>query len=110
MPFAIVIFLGISVCLAIKPVHAGEFEGGYRVGKTRCTVKPVKMAYEVRWAKGHGSMFFFFSRKTPDGKYLFESEEGKNAKDHFLFDDSLFVTGTFKRSDGRLLRVRKAVK
>lgn len=101
--------LGMFVCFSIQQARAGEFEGVYRIGKTRCTVKPVKMAYRIRWAKGHGSMFFFFSRRTPDGKYLFVSEEGKKAKDTFLFDDSLFLSGTFIRFDGKLFPVRKAV-
>jgi hypothetical protein len=109
-PLAIVMLLCMILCFAIQPARAGEFEGVYRIGKTRFTVKPVKMAYQVRWAKGHGSMFFFFSRETPDGKYLFVSEDGKKAKDNFLFDDSLFLSGTFIRSDGKQFPVRKAVK
>lgn len=38
-----------------------KFEGNYQVGNTICTVKPVKMAFELRWAKGDGVMIFFGS-------------------------------------------------
>lgn len=29
-----------------------EFEGTSQVGGTTCTVEPIKMAFEVLWAKG----------------------------------------------------------
>ncbi|NTU98206.1 MAG: hypothetical protein HGA62_10390 [Chlorobiaceae bacterium] len=94
----------------VQPVLGGEFEGLYQVGKTRCNVKPVKMAYEVKWAKGHGSMFFFFSRKTPEGKYLFVSESFRHKVDTFLFDDSLLTRGKFIRSDGKVFSLGKTGK
>src|SRR5204862_242300 len=50
----------------------GEFEGTYRVGETTCTVKPVKQAFEIRWAKGKGSEYFFYKDAN-----VFESEPDK---------------------------------
>lgn len=80
----------------------GEFEGRYQVGETTCTVKPVKMAYEVRWAKGSGAMPFF-----GEGEKRFVSEERAEGRDAFVFDDDSLSTGTFVRADGKQVAVRR---
>lgn len=80
----------------------GEFEGRYQVGETTCTVKPVKMAYEVRWAKGSGAMIFF----GEEGK-RFVSEESGAGSDAFVFDDESLDSGTFIRADGKQVAVRR---
>lgn len=82
---------------------SGEFEGRYQVGDTTCTVKPVKMAFEVRWAKGSGIEAFFSTSST-----TFESDpapgEQRNA---FVFDDENYNEGTFERADGKTFTVRR---
>lgn len=80
----------------------GEFEGQFQVGETTCTVKPVKMAYEVRWAKGSGAMLFFGEEEKK-----FVSEERDEGKDAFVFDDDSLNTGTFIRADGKEVAVRR---
>lgn len=78
---------------------AGEFEGNYRVGDTTCTVKPIRMAFEVRWAKGRGSEIFVFQEGN-----IFESDEGNS----FEFDDENYNSGTFYRADGKTFAVRRS--
>jgi hypothetical protein len=77
------------------------FEGTYKVGATTATVKPVKMAFEVRWAKGSGVMMFFFDSQTSDGKYVYASEDNGKGRDKFIFDNDQFESGKFVRADGR---------
>ncbi len=82
----------------------GEFEGRYQVGDTSCTVKPVKMAFELKWAKGSGTEMLFFKDGT-----TFESELNKEGKsDSFVFDDDSYNTGTFYRADGETFTLNKA--
>ena len=83
--------------------QGSEFEGKYQVGDTSCTVKPVKMAFEIRWAKGTGVEMFFFK----DGN-TFESSPEKGAPNSFVFDDDKYNSGTFRRADGKTLQVRRA--
>lgn len=81
--------------------QSGEFEGKYQVGETTCTVTPVKMAFEVRWAKGSGAEMFYAD--TPDSdKITFSSSNpsGKGTPNVFSFDDENYNTGTFHRHDG----------
>lgn len=80
----------------------GEFGGRYQVGETTCTVKPVKMAYEVRWAKGSGAMLFFGEEEK-----RFVSEERDEGRDAFVFDDDSLSTGTFIRAGGKEAAVRR---
>lgn len=87
--------------------EADEFEGKYQVGSTTCTVKPIKMAFELRWAKGNGAMIFFFDKETKDSKYIYVSEEKGSARDRFEFDNRRLVSGKFIRSDGKVFLVRK---
>lgn len=86
------------------PSTPGEFEGKYRVGDTTCTVKPVKMAFEVKWAKGSGSEYFFYREAN-----VFESEEDKSGgRNEFRFDDENDDAGTFVRADGKTFPVSRA--
>ena len=83
---------------------AGEFEGKFQVGDTSCTVKPIKEAYEVRWAKGTGTEIVFFKEGT-----TFESLPNKEGgKDSFVFDDETYNTGTLHRFDGKTFPVKRA--
>ncbi|MFL6466582.1 MAG: DUF3828 domain-containing protein [Pyrinomonadaceae bacterium] len=83
---------------------SGEFEGTYRVGDTTCTVKPVKQAFEIRWAKGKGSEYFFYKEAN-----VFESEEDKKGgRNEFRFDDENYNSGTFLRADGKTFPVSRA--
>lgn len=86
---------------------ASEFEGCYKVGNTYCTVKPIKMAFEIRWAKGKGGMTFFFDKTTPDGKVVFVSEKLDKGRDQFVFDDDRYNAGVFIRADGKVFAVER---
>jgi Protein of unknown function (DUF3828) len=77
------------------------FQGAYKVGETSCNVKPVKMAFEIRWAKGKGAMIFFFDSETEDGKYIYASEDKGAGQDKFIFDSDRFDSGRFIRADGK---------
>jgi len=82
----------------------GEFEGTYRVGETTCTVRPDRMAFEIRWAKGKGSEYFFYKDAN-----VFESEEDKKGgRNEFRFDDENYNSGTFYRADGKTFPVSRA--
>jgi hypothetical protein len=81
---------------------AGEFEGRYRVGETTCTVKPIKMGFEVRWAKGTGAMIFF-----GEEGHRFVSEDAGKGSDSFVFDDDTLNSGTFIRADGKQTPVKR---
>jgi hypothetical protein len=76
----------------------GVFEGKYEVGDTTCTVTPVKMSYEVRWAKGSGVEMFFFK----DGATF-----GSDGGNQFIFDDDNYNSGTFHRADGKNSPVKR---
>jgi hypothetical protein len=83
---------------------SGEFAGTYRVGETTCTVRPDRQAFEIRWAKGKGSEYFFFK----EGGTVFESEPDKNGgRNEFRFDDDKYNTGTFYRADGKTFPVSR---
>ena len=86
--------------------ETGEFEGAYQVGETTCTVKPVKMAFEVKWAKGTGTEIFFFEERD-DGKYAFASDSSKGKANAFVFDDENYNSGTFYRADGKEFPVKR---
>ena len=82
------------------------FEGTYQIGDTTCTVKPVKMAFEVRWAKGSGAEMFFFQDRAND-KYIFASDPPKGKANSFAFDDENFTTGIFYRADGKQFPIKR---
>ncbi|CAN5586417.1 hypothetical protein BH10ACI3_BH10ACI3_23000 [soil metagenome] len=79
-----------------------EFTGKYQVGDTTCTVKPVKMAFEIRWAKGSGVEMFF----SKEG-LTFESSPDKGDPNSFVFDNENYNTGTFFRADGKSFAVTR---
>jgi hypothetical protein len=84
------------------PADDGTFEGKYQVGDTTCTVTPVKMAYEVKWAKGSGSELFF----SKEGS-TFESDPKAGRPNQFVFDDEFFNTGSFNRADGKSFPIKR---
>ena len=101
-------FFAIAVSLGALALGTGEeFEGRYRVGGTSCTVKPIKMAFEVRWAKGKGSMVFFYEWDSLFGNYTYVSDEKPSGFDRFVFSDERLVSGVFIRSDGMRYPVNK---
>jgi Zn/Cd-binding protein ZinT len=80
----------------------GNFEGVYQVGNTTATVKPIKMAFELKWAKGSGTLIFHYAGQ---GVLEYVSED---SGDRFIFDDTTFTTGTFIRgSDEKEMPVKK---
>lgn len=84
------------------PSSPGEFAGKYQVGDTTCTVKPAKMAFEVRWVKGSGVELFF----SKNG-FSFESSPDNGEPNRFEFDNESYNTGTFYRGDGKEFPVRR---
>lgn len=82
-----------------------NFEGTYQVGNTTCTVKPVKMAFEVRWAKGSGAEMFFYENREND-QYVYFSEDNGKGVNIFTLNDA-YDAGTFIRNDGKRFAVRK---
>lgn len=86
---------------------AGKFEGTYRVGETSCTVKPVQIGFEVRWAKGSGSEIFVLEGRDAKGyNFVAETKDGKH--NVFTFTDENYNTGTFTRADGKKFAVSRA--
>ena len=87
-----------------KSSAPSQFEGRYRVGDTTCIVRPDRMAFEVKWAKGSGSEYFFYKDAN-----VFESEEDKSGgRNEFRFDDENYNSGTFVRADGKTFPVSRA--
>jgi hypothetical protein len=85
----------------------GEFEGVYQIGETTCTVKPVKMAFEVKWAKGSGTEMFFSEGRAND-RYIFASNPPNGKANSFAFDDENYNSGTFYRgSDGKEFPIKR---
>ena len=83
----------------------GNFEGVYQVGETTATVKPIKMAFELKWAKGSGTLIFHYAGQ---GVLEYVSEGDGSGGDKFIFDDTTYTTGKFIRgSDGKEMRVKK---
>lgn len=84
-----------------------EFKGEYQVGTTSCTVTPVKMAFEVRWKKGTGVEMFFFKDKE-GGKVTYETEpDNMGRTNKFVFDDESLNSGTYVRSDGKTMAIKR---
>lgn len=83
-----------------------NFKGNYQVGNTTCTVKARKMNFEIQWAKGSGTMLYYFDGKA-SGKYSFSSEDTGRGKDTFIFDNEFSNTGKFIRADGKEMAVKK---
>lgn len=83
-----------------------EFEGKYQVGDTTCTVKPVKMAFEVKWEKGSGTEMFFSEGRAND-RHIFASNPKTGKANVFAFDDENYNTGTFYRGDGKELPIKR---
>lgn len=84
----------------------GEFEGKYQIGDTTCTVKPIKMAFEVKWKNGKGTEIFF-SQDRADDKYIFASNPKTGKANVFSFDDENYNTGKFQRADGKEFPVKR---
>lgn len=85
---------------------SGEFEGKYQIGDTTCTVKPIKMAFEVKWEKGAGTEVFF-SQGRADDRYIFASDPPTGKANSFAFDDENYNSGTFYRADGKEFPVKR---
>ena len=85
---------------------SGEFEGKYQIGDTTCTVKPVKMAFEIRWEKGAGVEMFFADERR--GNRITFSSDPKNRRSNvFSFDDETYNTGIFFRADGKEFPIKR---
>lgn len=85
---------------------AGEFDGKYQIGDTTCTVKPIKMAFEVKWKQGTGTEIFFSQDRAND-RYIFASDPKTGKANSFAFDDENYNTGTFYRADGKEFKIER---
>lgn len=104
----LIAFFTLAVSFAALAIGTGEeFEGTYQVGRTTCTVKPIKMAFEIRWTKGKESMVFFYESNSPYGDHTYVSEEKPDGFDRFVFSDERLTSGVFVRSDGMRYPVEK---
>lgn len=83
-----------------------EFEGKYQVGDTTATVKPIKMAFEVKWEKGAGTETFFSEGEAND-KFIFASRPKTGKANVFSFDDENYNSGTFYRADGKEFPIKR---
>jgi hypothetical protein len=83
-----------------------RFEGKYQVGDTTCTVKAVKMAFEVRWAKGSGVEMFYANDGDGNPSFSSETKDG-GFENTFAFDDDTYSTGKFLRSDGKEFPIKR---
>lgn len=82
-----------------------NFAGVYQVGDTNCTVKPVKMAFEVKWAKGTGTEMFFYEDRAND-QYIYTSEDKGKGVNIFALNEK-YDAGEFVRADGKRFTVKK---
>lgn len=82
------------------------FKGKYQVGDTTAVVKPIKMAFEVKWEKGTGTEIFFNQGEAND-KFIFASDPKTGKANVFSFDDENFNTGIFYRADGKELPIKR---
>jgi hypothetical protein len=83
-----------------------RFEGKYQVGDTTCTVKAIKMAFEVRWAKGSGVETFYANDDESNPSFSSEDKDG-GFENTFAFDDGTYNTGKFLRADGKELPIKR---
>ena len=83
-----------------------RFEGKYQVGDTTCTVKAIKMAFEVRWAKGSGVETFYANDDESSPSFSSENKDG-GFENTFAFDDDTYNTGKFLRADGKELPIKR---
>ena len=83
-----------------------EFEGKYQVGDTTATVKPIKMAFEVKWEKGTGTEIFFSEGEANDN-YIFASRPKTGKANVFSFKDENYTSGTFYRGDGKEFPIKR---
>jgi hypothetical protein len=82
-----------------------NFSGKYQVGDTSCTVKPIKMAFEVHWTKGSG-VETFFSNDGENNSFSSETKDG-GFENTFAFDNDNYDKGKFMRADGKEFAVRR---
>lgn len=96
----------LAALLSAAPAQADVregFEGRYQIGSSRCTVRPVRMAFELR-CPGRPLRHFFFAEREP-GRTTYRS--GAGSGERFEFSEERRGTGRFVRTDGTVLAVRR---
>ena len=91
----------------IKNVNPNELEGTYRVGSTGCTIWAIRMAYEIKWAKGKGTNLLFFNQRIGSKIIYNETDQASDkyyGRFEFFNDHS---RGIFIRNDGKEFNVEK---
>jgi len=101
-------FFILVFCIA-SVSFAGDLHGKYMVGRTSCIIKPIKMSYEVTWAKGVGKTYLFFEGKQ-DRKVVYkDTDGGEHIFGRFIFDSDKLDKGFYIRSDGKRYTVIKDI-
>lgn len=80
---------------------SGHFEGKYKVGDATCTVKPVKMSFEVT-CDGKGVETF-----APKEGNTFESPPKKGVPGRFAFTNDKYDSGMYYGPDGEISPVKR---
>jgi hypothetical protein len=109
LPFCIMAVL-VNVETAAWAGHAmpssdASFEGEYLVGKTACTVTPVRMAFRVQCGKRKPAELYFFEGHADSGGPSYSATHGKPQKPRFVFEDEAIGRGTFIDRQGKRFRV-----
>ena len=84
-----------------------ELDGAYQVGRAQASVRPVRMAYELRWKRGRGAMTFFLEGRARDSLDVFAAEVSPGKSDRFYFKAGDYRVGLFVRADGVCMPVLK---
>ena len=82
------------------------FQGTYRVGATTAQVKPIKMAFEVKWANRRAPQIFFYDSNSSQTVYISEGAR----PERWVFVDESLTAGYFQGADGKKLDVRRVSK
>jgi hypothetical protein len=109
LPFCIMAALSHigSAARAGNPVPAADvsFEGDYLVGKTACTVTPVKMAFRVQCGRHKAGELYFFEGQAGHGGPAYSAARGKPRKPRYVFEDESIERGIFIDRQGKRFRV-----
>jgi hypothetical protein len=85
----------------------GNFEGKYQVGNSFCIVKPIKMAFEVKWPARKDSAIFFYEEETPKGEVIFAESEVSAGNARFIFSDNKLDKGFYIGRDRKKIKVSR---
>ena len=104
--FTITIFLFLLTYISLSQ------EGTYRVGKTTCTIESSHTYFKVYWENGVGYTQLTYDETYPNGnvvykEYDYHSEDNIEYVGSFIFKDERYLSGIYKRADGKTLKLKK---